>query len=148
MCLTFVSFNFTKLSDELYLFSGSIFFFISLYGTMLPGNSDCFTSSFTSWILLFLFLLSLLCLGLLELCWIKVRVSILVLFMIFRGNVFGFSLSCGFFIYSFYFVEVSSLHAYFLENIFFIINRYLILSKLFLSSIDMILWLLFFSLLM
>ena len=123
------------------------FFFFPIYGTMLPGNSDSFTSSFSIWIVLFLFLLSLLCLGLPKLCCIKARVSILVLFMIFRGNAFGFSLSCGFLIYSLYFVEISSPHTYFLEN-FLIINRYLILSEVFSESIDMILWLLFFSLLM
>ena len=53
---------------------------------------------------------------------------------------------CGFIIYSFYYVEVCSFYSCFLEG--FIINRCWILSKAFSASIEIIIWVLFFNLLM
>ena len=60
---------------------GSLAF--SIYSIMSYENSDNFISSFPTCIHLFIFLLWLLWLGLLKLCWIRVaRVDILVLFLI------------------------------------------------------------------
>ena len=100
--------------------------------------------------LLFLFLLWLLWLKLPKLCWIiAVRVVNLVLFLILAEMVSVFHhwqwCCCGFVIYGLYYVELSSLYAYFLESFF--INGCWILSKAFSASIEIIIWFLFFSLL-
>ena len=71
----------------------------------------------------------------------------------FRGNAFSFfaiknNVWCGFVIYGFYYVEVCSFYAYFLESLFFLtINGCLILSKAFSTSIEIIIWFLSFNLL-
>ena len=55
---------------------------------------------------------------------------------------------CGFVVYSFYYVEVCSFYSCFLESFFFfIINGCWILSKAFSASIEIIIWILSFSLL-
>ena len=66
----------------------------------------------------------------------------------FRGNAFNSSplrimFCCGFIIYGFYYVEVCSFYACFLEG--FIINGCWILSKAFSASIEIIIWFLSFN---
>ena len=62
----------------------------SVYGIMSSANSDRFTSFFLIWIS-FIFLLWLLCQGLLRQCQIKVvRVGILVVFIILEGMLSDF----------------------------------------------------------
>ena len=100
---------------------------------------------------LFPFLLWLLWLWLPKLCWIKVvRVDFLVLLLI-LGKCFQIfttdnDVSCEFVIYDFYYVEVDTLCAHFLEYFFFIKNECWILSTAFSLSIEMIIWFLFFNL--
>ena len=70
-----------------------------------------------------------------------------------RGNAFSFSplrmmLAVGLSYMAFYYVEVCSLYAHFLENFFFIICGCWSLSKAFSASVDITLWFLFFNLLM
>ena len=57
-----------------------------------------------------------------------------------------YDVSCGIATDDLYYVEVISLNPHFMVN--FIINRCWILSKVFLASIDMFIWFLFFNLLM
>ena len=68
----------------------------------------------------------------------------------FRGNAFSFSplriVCCGFVIYSFSYVEVCSFYSCFLESFY---HKWMVnFVKGFLSSIEIIIWLLFFNLLM
>ena len=66
-----------------------------------------------------------------------------------RGNAFSFSpkndVCCGFVVYGLYYVEVSSLYAHFLESFYhkWVLN----FVKSFFCSIEMLIWLLFFNLL-
>ena len=85
---------------------------------MLSAKSGSLILLFQFGFLLFLFLLWLLCLGLPKLCWIKVvRVDIFVLFL-FQFFTMENDVSCGFFIYGFFYVEVSSLYAHFPESFY------------------------------
>ena len=73
--------------------------------------------------LLFLFLVWLLRLGLLILCWIKVvRMGILVLFLnlrkCFQLFTVEYDVSCGFIIYGLYCVEVCSLYTHFVKSLY------------------------------
>ena len=101
--------------------------------------------------LLFLFLLWLLWPKLPKLCWIVVvKVGTLVLFLTVGEMLSIFTIEdnvcCGFVIYSFYYVRyVPSIPAFWRV---FIINGCWILSKAFSASIEIIIWLLFFNLLM
>ena len=99
----------------------------------------------------FLFLLGLLWLKLPKLCWIVVvRVGCLSCSWLY-GKCFQFftiedNVCCGFILYGFYYFEVCSFYAWFLEG--FIINECWILSKAFSASIEIIIWFLSFNLLM
>ena len=100
--------------------------------------------------LLFIFLLCLLWLWLPKLCWIVVESGHTCLVPDIRGNAFNFlpedNICCGFVVYGFYYVEVCSFYACFLKS--FIINGCWILSKAFSASIEIIIRLLSFNLLM
>ena len=90
-------------------------------------------------------------LGLPNLCWIKVvdwtslscSWSYRKCFQVFTIE---YDVSCGFVIYGLNYVEVCSLYAHFLENIF---HKWVLNSvQIFSASIEMIIWFLFFNLLM
>ena len=91
----------------------------SVYHILSSASNNHFTSSLPIWILLFPFLVWLLWLGLLILCWIEeVRVVILVMIQILAGRFFQlfiieYYIGCGFVIVRFYYVEVCSLCTHF-----------------------------------
>ena len=99
--------------------------------------------------LLGFFVVWLLWLGLLVLCWIEmVRVGILILFLI-EEKLPAFHcwvVWCRFIMYFLYYVKVMSICAYLLRV--FIINCCWVLSNVFLIFIEMMIWFLFFGLLM
>ena len=118
---------------------------------MSSANSDSFTS-FRSGFLLFLFLLWLPWPKLPKLCWIVVvRVGTLCLVPDFRGNAFSFSpLRIMFAVGLSYiaFIMLRNVHSIPAFWRVFTISGCWILSKAFSASIEIIIWLLFFNLLM
>ena len=108
---------------------------------MSSAYMDNFTSSLSTWIFLFIFLVQFLWLRLPILCWIEmVRVGIFILIQI-LGEVFqlftvGCYVDCGFAINSFYNVEICSLYSLFGDSFYH--EWCSILSKALSASIEMI----------
>ena len=124
-------------------------FMVASLGFSMYSHLSCHLQTVTVSLLfqfrfpLFHFLLWLPWLGLPKLYWIKVvRVNILVLFLILELFIIEYDVSGRFDIYGFYYVEVCSMSTFWRV---FILSGYLILSKGFSLSIDIIIWFLFFS---
>ena len=122
----------------------------SVYSIISSANSDSFILLFQFGLLLFLLLLWLPWLELPKLCWIKVvKVDILVLSLTLEEMLSIFAIEdnvyCGFVVHVFYYVEVCSFSACFLES--FHHKWVLNFVKTFSTSIE-IMWFLFFNLLM
>lgn len=132
-----------------FISSNNFWWCFPMYSIMLSVNSAALLFFFAIWIPLIYFFMWLLCLGLAIPCWIKVEsLGILIFPLVFRKCPSAFLLNemlAGCFSYVAFIMFRYVSHYHYMES--FNRNRYWILSKVLLASIEIIILFLFLNLL-